>query len=54
VCVLAVLSDLTCLDRLPSYLGYSQISQWIDSLGGSLRAERFAAIGSVATRASPL
>ncbi len=47
MCVLVVLPDFTCLDRPPSYLGYSQISQWIDSLGGSLRGERFVAIAAI-------
>jgi hypoxanthine phosphoribosyltransferase len=42
-----VLFDFTRLDRPPSYLGYSQISQWIDSLGGALRAEGFVAIVAV-------
>ncbi|MCM5681918.1 phosphoribosyltransferase [Schlegelella sp. S2-27] len=42
-----VLPDLACLDRPPSYLGYSQISQWIDSLGGTLRAKQFVAVAAV-------
>jgi hypoxanthine phosphoribosyltransferase len=42
-----VSSDLVCLDRPPSYLGYSQISHWIDSLGETLRAEQFVAVAAV-------
>ena len=42
-----MLSDLACLDRHPSYLGYSQIGQWIDSIGEALRAEKFVAVAAV-------
>jgi hypoxanthine phosphoribosyltransferase len=42
-----MLSDFSVLDRPPSYLGYSQIGQWIDSLGETLRAERFTAVAAV-------
>jgi len=42
-----MLSDFSVLDRPPSYLGYPQISQWIDSLGEALRAERFTAVVAV-------
>lgn len=45
--MLAVLSNFTCCDRPLSYLGYSQIGRWIDSLGGLLRAEQFVAIAAV-------
>jgi hypoxanthine phosphoribosyltransferase len=42
-----MLADFSCLDRPPSYLGYAQISQWIDSLAEALRAERFVAVAAV-------
>ena len=42
-----MLSTVPSLDRRPSYLGYTQISQWIDSIGDELRAEEFVAVAAV-------
>ena len=42
-----MLSDFSCLDRPPAYLDYSQISHWIDSLAGELRAEGFVGVVAV-------
>jgi hypoxanthine phosphoribosyltransferase len=42
-----MLSDFPVLDRPSSYLGYSQIGQWIDSLAETLRSAQFVAVTAV-------